>query len=237
MSAKHPSVTPSSTTPKPALPTTGQHHAKRQRLDRLREVQRAAILEAAEIIFADKGYQEAKMADIASQAGFSTGSLYNYFSGKEEIFLTLMTAELAGLWEQLDAQIARSGTFLELIERLTSVYAAFMDEHRRLFAIIHRTFPALVFGPAAASNTPAALATISSVTGDLYLRFSELVVRMLQRGMEDGVLRALEPRPLAVMLIGMMDSLNQHWIQETPPRPFAETLPLVLDVFLNGVRA
>lgn len=217
-------------------PTPARATAKRRRLERLREVQRAAILEAAEEIFAAKGYLEAKMTDIARQAGFSTGSLYNYFSGKEEIFLTLMSDQLAGLWEQLDAQLERPGGFIDLIQRLTTVYAEFMDERRRLFQIIHRTFPALVWGPAS-STTPSALTALMEVKEDLYQRFTELVVRMLQRGMEEGVMRRLEPKPLAVMLIGMMDSLNQLWIFEEPPRPFADTLPSVLDVFLNGVRA
>jgi AcrR family transcriptional regulator len=214
-----------------------QHQAKRRRLDRLREVQRAAILDSAEEIFAATGYHEAKMSDIASKAGFSTGAIYNYFTGKEDIFLTLMSDQLEGLWEQLDAQIARPGSFMELIERLTSVYTAFMDEHRRLFVIIHRTFPAMVFGPAATATTPAALATVSSVSGEIYRRFTDLVLRVLQRGMDDGLLRTQEPRSLAVMLIAMMDSMNQHWLQESPPRPFADALPVVLDVFLNGVRA
>jgi AcrR family transcriptional regulator len=47
---------------------------------------REAILDAAILVFARKGYQAATMAEIARQAGFAAASLYNYFPGKLEIF-------------------------------------------------------------------------------------------------------------------------------------------------------
>ena len=45
----------------------------------------AAILDAAEIVFARAGYDEANTHQIAEEAGISPGSLYQYFSNKEEI--------------------------------------------------------------------------------------------------------------------------------------------------------
>jgi TetR/AcrR family fatty acid metabolism transcriptional regulator len=214
--------------------TDPSRSAKQRRLDKLREVQRTAILNAAQEIFAAKGYYEAKMTDIAKQAGFSTGSLYNYFTGKDEIFATLLSDQLEGLWGRLDAQFAQPGDFMSLIERITSVYARYMDEHRELFQIVHHTFPAVVWGPAS-SEIPEGMEATLGAKGDLYTRFIELTTRLLRRGMEEGVLRELDPRALAVMLIGTMDSVNQLWLQEEPHRPFAETMPFVLDVFLNGV--
>lgn len=208
---------------------------RQRRMERLREVQRTAILEAAEEVFAERGYLEAKVAEIARRAGFSAGSLYNYFSGKEDIFVTLVTDQLEGLGDLLTALLDQPGDFMDLIQRVTAAYASFMDERRRLFLIIHRTFPALVWGPAS-SSTPTELRELLNVKGDLYQRFTVLVTRILARGMEEGQLRQLDPEPLAVLLIGMMDSLSQMWLLEEPPKPFAQSLPFALDIFLNGVR-
>src|SRR5260370_8446059 len=53
---------------------------------RARGLQRiASILAAAETVFADMGYDEATTNHIAAQAGISPGSLYQFFSNKEEI--------------------------------------------------------------------------------------------------------------------------------------------------------
>jgi AcrR family transcriptional regulator len=52
---------------------------------------RRLLLEAAARTFARKGYAGASVEEIAEDAGFSIGALYSNFSGKEELFLALMT--------------------------------------------------------------------------------------------------------------------------------------------------
>ncbi|HUI90946.1 MAG TPA: TetR/AcrR family transcriptional regulator [Chitinivibrionales bacterium] len=48
------------------------------------------ILDAALKVFAEKGYHESRLEDIAATAGFSKASLYNYLEDKEEIFLLIL---------------------------------------------------------------------------------------------------------------------------------------------------
>src|SRR5262249_3325863 len=59
---------------------------------RARGLQRiASILDAAETVFAQMGYEEATTNHIAAEAGISPGSLYQFFSNKEEIAQALAT--------------------------------------------------------------------------------------------------------------------------------------------------
>lgn len=51
---------------------------------------RAALLGAAEEVFADKGFAEATLDDIADRAGFSRGAVYANFANKTELFLALL---------------------------------------------------------------------------------------------------------------------------------------------------
>ena len=55
------------------------------------------ILEAARKVFAEHGYAQASMRQIAQAAGVSVGGLYLYFSDKEALYLTLMQESLAEL--------------------------------------------------------------------------------------------------------------------------------------------
>jgi AcrR family transcriptional regulator len=50
----------------------------------------SAILEAASRVFARDGYVEARMLDIATEAGLSTGGLYRYFDNKTEVLAALI---------------------------------------------------------------------------------------------------------------------------------------------------
>ena len=47
---------------------------------------RAVLVQAAREVFEDVGFRDARIADIASRAGASYGSLYFYFDSKEAIF-------------------------------------------------------------------------------------------------------------------------------------------------------
>ncbi|ROO90016.1 TetR family transcriptional regulator [Actinocorallia herbida] len=50
----------------------------------------AAFLDAARRVFAEKGYFNAKISDIAQAAGKSSGSFYNYYENKEELLQALL---------------------------------------------------------------------------------------------------------------------------------------------------
>jgi AcrR family transcriptional regulator len=72
---------------------------------RARGVQRiASILNAAETVFTEMGYDEATTNHIAAQAGISPGSLYQFFSNKEKIVQALAaryTEELQGVYDSV----------------------------------------------------------------------------------------------------------------------------------------
>ena len=51
---------------------------------------RAALLEAAMEVFAERGYRDASVDEIAARAGYSKGAIYFHFSGKEDLFFALL---------------------------------------------------------------------------------------------------------------------------------------------------
>src|SRR5512138_1503905 len=56
----------------------------------MRETSRQKILDAALVVFANKGYHSATVGAVAKTAGVSQGLLYNYFKSKEEVLHELM---------------------------------------------------------------------------------------------------------------------------------------------------
>jgi AcrR family transcriptional regulator len=64
---------------------------------------RDAILGAALRVFARRGYRQAGVDEIASEAGYSKGALYWHFSGKEDLLLTLLEERVdAPMREMID---------------------------------------------------------------------------------------------------------------------------------------
>src|ERR1044072_2643766 len=63
---------------------------------------RRDILRSAEELLAGSGYAGLTMRAIAVGAGVSSGTLYQYFGGKEDVFVALMSARLEALATTLD---------------------------------------------------------------------------------------------------------------------------------------
>ena len=67
---------------------------------------RTEILEAAELIFTSRGYAAARMDDIAEAAGVAKGTLYLYFSSKQELFVSLLEARTEEYVRTVDGWLA-----------------------------------------------------------------------------------------------------------------------------------
>jgi AcrR family transcriptional regulator len=101
---------------------------KEHREQAIREAKRNLILDAARKVFAEKGYHDTRLEEIASEAGFSKASLYNYYRDKEDIYLHLAGRELERLIQQLEQQNDPSRPTIDNLEAMVrTIFTAFGD--------------------------------------------------------------------------------------------------------------
>jgi AcrR family transcriptional regulator len=91
------------------------------------EAQRLAIVQAATSVFQEMGYQAASMNRVAAKIGGSKGTLYNYFSSKEELFAEVMTLAVRPNAAQAFAQLDNPGkkSLTTVLERFGKAYLRF----------------------------------------------------------------------------------------------------------------
>lgn len=75
------------------------HDRTLSRKERERQFKRREIVTAARIVFARRGFANATLDEIAEMAEFGKGTLYNYFSSKEELFETVLADGLDEIME------------------------------------------------------------------------------------------------------------------------------------------
>jgi AcrR family transcriptional regulator len=88
----------------------------------------AAVLAAAGLVFAQRGYEGATMLDVARAAGFSKAGVYHYFASKEHLLHGLLRDSLEQVVSDLEA--ADPGETVEPAERL----AVLVDAYVRSFS-------------------------------------------------------------------------------------------------------
>ena len=77
-----------------------------QRLDPA--ARRDQILDAANALFAERGYEEVTIEDVARAAGVARGLVHHYFGGRKEVYLALLERLGAGREEGLRPPVGRS---------------------------------------------------------------------------------------------------------------------------------
>jgi AcrR family transcriptional regulator len=100
----------------------------------------ASILDAAEVVFARMGYEEATTNHIAAQAGISPGSLYQFFSNKEEIAQALArryTEELQQAYDSVFSVEAASLPFSLWLDQVIDTLLAFHFAHPALHILLN----------------------------------------------------------------------------------------------------
>ena len=95
---------------------------------------RAALLKAARSLFAEIGYNAAGVRDIVRRTDLASGTFYNYFKDKEEIFSAVI-AEMSGeLLARHREGRARATTAEEFIRRHCSTYLYYVAEDPEILA-------------------------------------------------------------------------------------------------------
>nr|NIP24878.1 TetR/AcrR family transcriptional regulator [Phycisphaerae bacterium]NIP56078.1 TetR/AcrR family transcriptional regulator [Phycisphaerae bacterium]NIS51638.1 TetR/AcrR family transcriptional regulator [Phycisphaerae bacterium]NIU09232.1 TetR/AcrR family transcriptional regulator [Phycisphaerae bacterium]NIU56893.1 TetR family transcriptional regulator [Phycisphaerae bacterium] len=86
-----------------------------------RDFRRQQILEAAWECFAEKGYQETTIRDIAERMNLSTGIIYSYFKGKDDLLEAIHTCSMDNKKKIADG-IRQKDTAREAINELLSQF-------------------------------------------------------------------------------------------------------------------
>lgn len=113
-----------------------------QRKERERVARRREILAAARKVFAAKGYERATLDEIAEEAQFAKGTLYNYFDSKETLFREIVREIFDEMKTIAEESIAAGGSVREQFQRyagrMFDFYRASEDVFRILIYEIHR---------------------------------------------------------------------------------------------------
>lgn len=86
---------------------------------------RRDILASAEQLLSESGYTSLTMRAVAAGAGISPGTVYQYFSGKEDVFVALTGRRLERLRDtlaQVDRQLGIAGVLREILPQITELW-------------------------------------------------------------------------------------------------------------------
>jgi AcrR family transcriptional regulator len=105
------------------------------------EERRIRILDAAVEVFAEYGYAQAKMQDIAARAGVVPSVLYDHFDSKRELHITLLELHAQQLRDRSLRRL-EGASVEELVRASIANYFEFVEEDPFMWRFLHRDPPA-----------------------------------------------------------------------------------------------
>src|SRR5262245_30296963 len=98
--------------------------------DVLLEFRTSEILEAARAVFADRGFNNATMDEIAVVAGVAKGTLYLYFPSKRDLFIAALRQGVVELNERARREIEAAATTAERVRAFMAARLRYCAENR-----------------------------------------------------------------------------------------------------------
>jgi AcrR family transcriptional regulator len=194
-------------------------------------VTRDAILEAAAAVFAAGGAANARMEDIAAEAGIAVGTVYNYFEDRTALVTALLEIRTRALFDALDAAVESDGApgssqagqgFDVELERFVAPLARHFDANRSLLNVLleeelHRGIDAK-----AASRR-------RTVLQEVLVRAE----RLAAKGIRTHALQKGDPAVYAALLVGMVRGIAMSALARQEAS-FADGARDIVRVFLKG---
>lgn len=188
-----------------------------------KEVLRQNVLEAAAKLFVQRGFGGTNLQDIADVLGISRPALYYYFKSKEDILASLV--EEVTVFSGLQAtKLASKADFnpSETLRQMVFNHAKWLLQHPVQFRVVDRT----------ENDLPAAVRRTHDKAKRAVLdNFS----RTVERGIELGHFRPVDPSVTALSIIGMC-SWTAWWFTPEGRMPLEDVAGSIADLAVNGLR-
>jgi AcrR family transcriptional regulator len=97
---------------------------------------REAVLEAAERLMAEQGYEAASVAALVEEAGIPASSIYHYFGSKEGVLLAVMERGAERFFAEVPDLDRRLGSQREHLRALIDLVATTLDRHPAFLRIL-----------------------------------------------------------------------------------------------------
>ncbi len=173
-----------------------------ERRQRERERKEREIIDAARELFFMKGYDSTSVDEIAARLEIAKGSVYLYFSNKEELFYAVANDGMRIALQMYEEAVKEARTGLDKLMAIGRAYIRFWSSHPGYRRLLHENAfksPLGGSGPRGKEMARTGAAT------------NELMVAVIRQGMQDGSIRSdVDPEKLAFAASSMVDGMLQR---------------------------
>lgn len=191
-------------------------------MDKKRRKRRYTILKAATLVFSRDGYHKARMDDIATTAGIGKGTIYQYFSSKQELFQEMVKQGIDLYLDKLKNDVKIGENCYDAFKHIIDFSFDFMQKNVDISKVI-MSHPSMIDEK-----------TVKWIYNKKH-EIIQTIAKVIDRYIQQGVFRNTNSTIAAHCFFGMVISPIAENVFHR--RKFDEELVSkgIVDVFLNGL--
>jgi TetR/AcrR family fatty acid metabolism transcriptional regulator len=183
------------------------------------------IIAAATKIFAQKGYYKTRVSEIAKEAGIADGTIYLYFSHKDQILISLFEEKMQEVLDNMKKQISLETDPLAKIKRFALVHLKLIEDNKDMAEIIQ-----------------VELRQSSKFMKDYhnikFAQYLDLIEDIIREGQEKKFIKKeIIPAIAKRAFFGALDEMSRYWVLSKSRKYDIETAAKQINsYFINGIK-
>ena len=196
------------------------------RREREKLAHRQDIIDAATSVFAKKGFHSATLDEIAQEAEFSKGTLYLYFSSKEDLLFNILKEKFEPLKEKMKTVFTQKMSFREELREMLHTLAEMAFKEKELFSLL-------------VSQQITCFKTLSEEKATEILsehaKSDALFMERIQHAIDSGELKDFDPRAIYGMIHGASeDMMFSRWYCSSL-KELKNAVDIFIDMLFEGI--
>jgi TetR/AcrR family fatty acid metabolism transcriptional regulator len=181
------------------------------------------ILYAAIEVFAEYGYFQARISDIAVKAGVADGTIYLYFKNKEQILMAALDFAFHRFMKVAKEEMKTIHGPRERLMRLAELHLEKMGENRGI-AVVFQT------------EVRQSARFLKEFSHKHLVEYFDLVRSIVQEGQQQGIFRKeVSDKIAANCIFGALDAMVTSWLLSEKDYRLGHAAPALMDVVLTGL--
>jgi uroporphyrinogen-III synthase len=164
-----------------SIPETKKENSKRNKVKK--------IIESASTLFSRKSYHEVMMEEVARSASMAKGTIYNYFSSKEELYFSIMKGRMENLNLSLKESISGHKSSIDSLRSFIIQLYMFMLKHQNFF---------LMYRKESLGADHALCSELINLEKDL----KEILEKIIKSGKTEGIFKNIDEEFCVDLILG-----------------------------------
>jgi TetR/AcrR family fatty acid metabolism transcriptional regulator len=181
------------------------------------------ILEAAVKVFAEQGFFQSTVSQIAREAGVADGTIYLYFKNKDDILVQFFSYKTRQVFARFREEVDGADNAVDKLRNLIRRHLEEFQNDRNM---------AMVYRAETHQNSRLVEAQIKEMS-KLYL---DIVSEIVEQGQEEGVIRRdLYLSLVKRFILGAVDEVINTWIHSDGQYDLVTMADPLVDLFIKGI--